>query len=68
LPIIGNDVELYTTAAVTITAFQNGIKGATYTLTNKGTGTVTITASPTNFVRNGTSWRSSTRALSTAFL
>lgn len=68
LPIIGNDVELYTTAAVTITAFENGIKGTTYTLTNKGTGTVTITASPTNFVRNGTSWRSNTRALSTAFL
>ena len=68
LPILGNDVELYTTTAVTITAFENGIKGTTYTLTNKGTGTITITASPTNFVRNGTSWRSNTRALSTAFL
>ena len=67
LPIIGNDVELYSTTAVTITAFQNGIKGTLYTLTNKGTGTVTITASPTNFVRNGQSWSNRYIELSTNY-
>lgn len=67
LPVLGNDVELYSTTAVTITAFQNGIKGTLYTLTNKGTGTVTITASPTNFVRNGQSWSNQYIELSTNY-
>jgi hypothetical protein len=62
------DIELETTTAVTISSFVGGLKGISYTLTNASTNTITITSSPTVFVRGGTSWRSNTQSLSTAFL
>ena len=68
LSISANDIELVCNSDVTVFAFGNGRKGATYTLTNVSTFVVTITSSPTVFVRTGHSWRSNTSSLSTAFL
>jgi hypothetical protein len=57
LSLSGNDIELTGHSAdVTITAFTNATKGATYTLTNKETFAVTISSSPTVYVRGGNNW------------
>ena len=57
LSLSGNDVEFTGhTTTVTITSFVNGTKGATYTLTNKETFAVTISSSPTVYVRGGNNW------------
>jgi hypothetical protein len=68
LPISSNDVELTTTANVTVSSFANGIKGITYTLTNISTKVITISSSPFIYVRTGNAWRSNTFSLSTAFI
>lgn len=57
LSLSGNDVEFAGhSTTVTITSFTNGTKGATYTLTNKETFAVTISSSPTVYVRGGSNW------------
>lgn len=63
-----NDIELTAASNVIINSFTNGVRGATYTLTNVSTNTITITSSPTIFVRQGPSWGSNTQSLSTAFI
>lgn len=68
LPQNGNDVELLADSDVTISTFRNGVKGALYTLTNKSTFVITISSSPSVFVRDGSSWRSNTSSLSASFL
>lgn len=56
---IANDIEFDgQTSSVIISAFSSGTRGVTYTLTNKNTNTVTITASPTLYVRGGNNWYS----------
>ena len=68
LPTTTSDIELTANNPVTITNFTNTTKGVTYTLTNKSSHMVTISSSPTVFVRNGTAWRSNTLTLSSAYL
>jgi hypothetical protein len=68
LPTTTTDIELTSNNAVAITNFTNTTKGVTYTITNKSTSLITISSSSTVFVRNGTSWRSNTSSLSTAYL
>jgi len=54
---ITNDIEFNgQTSSVIISAFSSGTRGVTYTLTNKNTNTVTITASTTLYVRGGNNW------------
>ena len=56
------------TTSVIISSFSQGIEGTTYTLTNKNTNTVTITASPTLYVRGGSgaNWYSNMSSYSLA--
>lgn len=68
LPLNTADIELTGNAPVTITNFINTTKGVTYTITNESTHTMTISSSPTVYVRNGTNWRSNTFNLSAAYL
>jgi hypothetical protein len=68
LPTTTSDIELTANNPVTITNFTNTTKGVTYTLTNKSSHMVTVSSSPTVFVRNGTAWRSNTVTLSSAYL
>jgi hypothetical protein len=70
LPVSAIDVELLTTENTMITGFEGGTAGLHYTLTNVGTHTVTISSTTANgvYIRNGTSWRSNTSSLSSAFL
>jgi len=68
LPLDTADIELTGNAPVTITNFINTTKGVTYTITNQSTHTMTISSSPTVYVRNGTTWRSNTFNLSAAYL
>lgn len=63
-----SDIELSSSSVVTIIEFLSAVKGVTYTLTNVGSYTLSVSSSPTVFVRNGTTWRSNTASLSTAFL
>ena len=64
------DIEILTpsTAVTTITAFTNGVKGITYTLTNKTNTRITIQSSPNIIIRRGNAWRSNTTSLNGAFL
>jgi hypothetical protein len=64
------DIEILTpsTAVTTITAFANGVKGITYTLTNKTNTRITIQSSPNIIIRRGNAWRSNTTSLNGAFL
>lgn len=66
--LLRTDIELSTPSDVTIKSFIGGVRGLCYTLTNASTSMVTITSSPTVFVRNGSAWKSNTRSLSTAFI
>lgn len=68
LPNNTQDIELSANSTFTINNFINGSKGVVYTVTNKSTNTITISSSPTVYVRNGTSWRSNTSSLSSSFL
>jgi hypothetical protein len=68
LPTDTTDIELSSNNIETITNFLSAVRGVLYTLTNKGTYNISISSSPTVFVRNGTAWRSNTSSLSTAFL
>ena len=68
LPSYANDVELSAALPVTVARFINGRKGVTYTLTNISTKTMTISSSPSTYVRTGGAWRSNTYSLSTAFI
>lgn len=68
LPTDTTDIELSSNNTETITNFLSAVRGVLYTLTNKGTYNISISSSPTVFVRNGTTWRSNTSSLSTAFL
>jgi hypothetical protein len=59
LPLTGNDIEfLGQISDITITSFLSGTRGVTYTLTNKETYSVTISSSPTIYVRGGNNWLS----------
>jgi hypothetical protein len=64
------DIEILapSTAVTTITAFTNGVKGITYTLTNKTNNRITIQSSPNIIIRRGNAWRSNTTSLNGAFL
>jgi hypothetical protein len=66
--LVRSDLELATSSDVVISSFIGGVRGLSYTLTNASTNMITITSSPTVFVRNGSAWRSNTRSLSTAFI
>jgi hypothetical protein len=68
LPLDTADIELTGNTPVTITNFINTTKGVTYTITNESTHTMTISSSPTVYVRNGSNWRSNTFNLSAAYL
>ena len=56
LPTIGNDVELTGTTTVTVTSFANGVKGALYTITNKTTRLITLSASPSIILRGNVNY------------
>lgn len=59
LPLTGNDIEFIGQISdITITSFLSGTRGVTYTLTNKETYSVTISSSPTIYVRGGNNWLS----------
>ena len=55
-----NDIEFTGHGAeVTIASFNGGVRGVTYTLTNKGSYNVIISSTSTVFVRGGNTWTSS---------
>jgi hypothetical protein len=68
LPQDTTDIELSGNSPVVISGFVNQTKGVTYTITNQSVHTMTISSSPTVYVRNGTAWRSNTFNLSSAYL
>lgn len=57
-----------TTGTLFITGFTNGIKGITYTLTNKLSSPVTIIGNNKIIIRDGSSWRSNSIATSGLFV
>lgn len=71
LEINYTDIELVpdgSTITTEISAFTNGLRGITYTITNKTGYKVNIFASPKLIIRRGNSWRSNTTSMSGAFL
>lgn len=70
LPQSSTDIELLPTATAvpSISSFEGGVKGITYTITNKTPYRIKIYASPTIVVRRGNTWRSNTTSLSGSFL
>lgn len=70
LPQNSTDIEILSpsTAVTSITAFINGVKGITYTLTNKTFNPITIYATPKILIRRGNGWRSQTASMSGSYL
>lgn len=56
------------TGMTSLTAFENGFKGITYTLTNKTLGPINITQSESLFIRQGHSWRATSSSYTNSFL
>jgi hypothetical protein len=56
LPLSNDVVFDGQTNTVTITSFNSGIPGTTYTLTNKSTHEVTLSSSSSLFIRGGGNW------------
>lgn len=70
LPQSSTDIELVRSSTVIqeMTAITGGVKGITYTLTNKTPLPVTIYSSPSIIIRRGNAWVSNTTTLSGSFL
>lgn len=64
------DIEIVpaATTVTEVTAFDGGVKGITYTLTNKTLEPITIYSSPNIIIRRGNAWISNTTTLSGAYL
>jgi hypothetical protein len=65
---LDQEITSITTGVTSISAFIGGLRGNTYTITNKATRAIVIVQSPLIFVRQGHSWRSSSSSYSNSFL